>query len=82
MVASLHTRKYELFRGLLANARKGSGVTQVELAKKLNCPQSFISKYENGERRIDVSEFVEIAHALDINPNDFLLEYLKKCSHL
>jgi len=82
MVASLHTKRYELFRGLLATARKASGLTQIELAKKLNCPQSFVSKYENGERRIDVSEFVDIAYALNINPNDFLLEYLKKCSHL
>jgi len=82
MVASLHTNKYEIFRKLLVEARKSNGFTQVELAQKLNCPQSFISKYENGERRLDLTELVDITKAMNISSSDFLLDYLNKTSHL
>ena len=41
-------------------------MTQVELADLLGRPQSFVSKYERGERRLDVVEFLEIADALGI----------------
>lgn len=49
-------------------ARKKAGLTQHQLAAKLHRPQSFIAKYENGERRVDVVEFVEICRALDADP--------------
>ena len=80
MAASLHTNKYEIFRKLLFDARKSNGLTQVELAQKLKYPQSFISKYENGERRLDFTEFVEIAQALNIDIPNFLDAYLHKTS--
>lgn len=82
MVASLHTKKYEVFRSLLVGARKDMGLTQIELSKRLNRQQSFVSKYENGERRLDLPEFVEIADAMGINPSQFLLEYLNKTARL
>lgn len=43
-------------------------MTQVELADRLNRPQSFVSKYERGERRLDVVEFAQIVHALSGSP--------------
>jgi transcriptional regulator with XRE-family HTH domain len=46
-------------------ARHECGMTQKQLAMKLNKPQSFVSKFENGERRIDVIELMEIARALN-----------------
>lgn len=49
-------------------ARQDAGLTQVELAKKLSRPQSFVSKFERGERRLDVTEFLEVARALGIDP--------------
>ncbi|WP_161810182.1 helix-turn-helix domain-containing protein [Steroidobacter agaridevorans] len=58
-----HVRLLEL---LLA-AREKAGLTQQQLADRLGKPQSFISKYEGGERRIDVIEFIAIADALDID---------------
>lgn len=60
------------FRGMLVSARKNAGLTQAELAKKLNRPQSYVSKYENGERRLDVVEFLEVTEALNIDSCNFL----------
>jgi transcriptional regulator with XRE-family HTH domain len=52
----------------LADARKRQGVTQSELAKQLRKPPSFVSAYENGQRRDDSLEFIRIANALEVNP--------------
>lgn len=52
----------------LADARKKAGWTQAELAKLLSKPQSFVSTYEIGQRRVDVLEFVAIATALETDP--------------
>jgi transcriptional regulator with XRE-family HTH domain len=51
-------------RELLVAARKKAGLTQEQLARHLGKSQSFIAKYEGGERRIDVIEFITIAAAL------------------
>ncbi|MGO9096774.1 MAG: helix-turn-helix domain-containing protein [Bryobacteraceae bacterium] len=60
------------FQGLLIEARKRAGLTQYELAARLKRPQSFVSKFERGERRLDVLEFREVAEALGIDPIRFL----------
>jgi transcriptional regulator with XRE-family HTH domain len=52
----------------LISARRDANLTQIDLAKKLRRPQSFVSKYERGERRLDVVEFIEVAEALRIHP--------------
>jgi len=51
---------------LLVSLRTGAGLRQVELAKRLNKPQSFVSKYESGERRLDIIELYAICKALDV----------------
>lgn len=53
---------------LLKTLRVGKGITQLELAELLKKPQSFVSKYESGERRIDVFEFIAICRALNEEP--------------
>lgn len=50
-------------------------MTQVQIAEKLGRPQSFISKYERGERRVDFSEFVELADVLGIDIIAFVDDY-------
>jgi ribosome-binding protein aMBF1 (putative translation factor) len=65
---SAFSRKHEHFRKLLVEARRNAGLTQVALAKKLGHPQSFVSKFERGERRLDVIEFLEVARALFLDP--------------
>jgi transcriptional regulator with XRE-family HTH domain len=57
---------------LLVEARRRAGLTQAELSKRLKRPQSFVSKYERGERRLDVIEFGEVARALGVDPLRFL----------
>jgi transcriptional regulator with XRE-family HTH domain len=62
----IRKREYLLVAGLLKEARERSGLTQREVADQLNVPQSFVSKYESGERRLDVLELRRICRVLNI----------------
>jgi len=53
---------------LLVQARKDAGVTQVELGKRLGQRQTFVSKFELGERRLDAAEFVTVCKAIGVDP--------------
>ena len=57
-----------MLQALLTEGRVAAGLTQVELAARLRRPQSFVSKYEGGERRLDVVEFVEVTQAIGCDP--------------
>jgi DNA-binding transcriptional regulator YiaG len=52
----IYSKENQYFLDLMIQARLKMGVTQAELAKRLEKPQSFVSKYEKGERRLDVIE--------------------------
>lgn len=56
---------------------KGAGLTQAALAAKLGKPQSYVSKYERGERRVDVVELLEIADALGVDAAALVAELAK-----
>jgi transcriptional regulator with XRE-family HTH domain len=58
---------------LLAEERRAAGLTQVELAAQLCKPQSYVSKYESGERRLDVIEFLEIVEILGIRAINIII---------
>lgn len=77
MPSSLHRHQYQVFRTMLVNARFASGLTQVQIAERLGKPQSFVSKYERGERRLDFPEFIEIANTIGIDISAFSVEYQK-----
>lgn len=64
MDKSIYSEEYREFRELLKNLRIEAGIRQVDLAAALGVPQSLISKYESGERRLDVIETARIAGAL------------------
>jgi transcriptional regulator with XRE-family HTH domain len=53
-------------------ARVAKGVTQIELAELLGRPQSFVSKVEGGDRRLDVIEFLQIITALNVDPEPII----------
>ena len=61
-------------------ARKKANLSQVELALRLKRPQSFVSKYERGERRLDVIEFRQVAVALGIDPIRLLRKLYEEIS--
>ena len=61
MGKSIRTKEYGVFVKSLRQAREEIGLTQVEVAKKLKRPQSYISKCEAGEQRIDVVELNKFA---------------------
>lgn len=64
----LHTPAYQFLVSELKAARAAAKVTQAELSSRLGKPQSFVSKYENGERRLDVIEFLQVAYHLGADP--------------
>lgn len=78
MPKSVFTDAYGELLTLLVSTRKAAGVTQVELAKRLKRPQPFVSYVERGERRVDVVEFVAIARALAVDPNELFIALLKR----
>jgi transcriptional regulator with XRE-family HTH domain len=66
------TARYRSVRLALKQARQDAKLTQSTVAQRLRKPQSFVAKYEQGERRIDVVEFIDIAKALGLEPLTFL----------
>ena len=64
MPRSRHSPRYARLTELLVQARQAAGLNQVDLAARLGRPQSYVSKYESGERRLDVVEFIEAAEAI------------------
>lgn len=67
---ALHTERYAAFLGRLRDARRGSGMTQEAVAVALGKPQTYISKCELGERRVDFVELEEFAAVYRL-PLDF-----------
>lgn len=58
-------KRREILRNLLVDARKNKNITQAQLAQQLQKPQSFVSKYENGDRLVDLIETHQICQALN-----------------
>jgi transcriptional regulator with XRE-family HTH domain len=74
MVESVYTMQYRRFREILIKARKKQDLSQAALAERLGRLQTFVSKYERGERRLDIIEFLEVAAALRLDPHKVLRE--------
>ena len=72
MLKSVHTTRHKLFCESLKRARKAAGLTQHEVAARLGEHQSFVSRYETGDRQLDVVEFVEVAKAIGIDASRHL----------
>jgi transcriptional regulator with XRE-family HTH domain len=65
MEKSVHTPEYAALRAALHDARKRAGLTQRQLASRLDVPHSWVAKVESGERRIDLVEFGWFVAACD-----------------
>tara|TARA_R110000868_G_scaffold198069_2_gene444362 strand:- start:24603 stop:24836 length:234 start_codon:yes stop_codon:yes gene_type:complete len=70
MQKSVHSEQYKKVLDWLIAARKDAGLTQQQVADQLGKPQSFVAKYEGGERRLDIVEFVEISRVLGADAGD------------
>lgn len=64
-------------RKLLRDLREKAGLTQADVADRLDKPQSFVAKYEGGERRLSAIEFVDVARALGVEPVAAMRQLIK-----
>lgn len=68
MKKTIHSKESAKLSATLRARREAAGLTQQQLAKELDKPQSFVAKYELGERRLDVIEFLKITRLLKVSP--------------
>ncbi|MCW8901003.1 MAG: helix-turn-helix domain-containing protein [Gammaproteobacteria bacterium] len=78
MQKSIHSQTYAAFLKHLYETREKAGITQEELAERLGVTQSFVSKCERGERRIDIIELREFCMAMNITLEKFIRQFEKK----
>jgi ribosome-binding protein aMBF1 (putative translation factor) len=78
LTKSVFTPSYARFRELLIEARENAALTQYQLAARLKRPQSCVSKFERGERRLDVVEFIEVCKVLKMDPCSIIRELAKE----
>jgi len=72
MSRSIYSSHYQNLCRLLIEERKGRGLTQIDVAQRLRRPQSYVSKYESGERKISVIDLIEIARAIGFDVGKFV----------
>jgi transcriptional regulator with XRE-family HTH domain len=78
MTRSTHHPRYLAFLEALRAERKTNGITQVQVAAALGNRQTFVSKLENGDRRLDVVELLEYLEAIGSDPTVFVSKLMKK----
>lgn len=76
MARSTHHTHYQALLHLLRDLRERAGITQADLGKRLGNTQTFVSKLERGERRVDIVEFIEICEALGADPKRAFSRYV------
>jgi ribosome-binding protein aMBF1 (putative translation factor) len=76
-VKQLRSPKHRALIAVIVAARQGAGLTQRQLAAKLKRSNSFVWKFEAGERQLNVLEFIEIARALDVKASKLMTEIEK-----
>ena len=66
---------------LLREMRKDRKLSQANIAERIKKPQSFVSKYESGERRLDILELHAVCKAIGVKLPDFVLELEKRLNY-
>jgi len=77
MQKTLRTPAHRALENVLIERRKSLGLTQAKLASILSRPQSFVAKYETGERKLDLVEFCAIARALKVEPMALFRQFVE-----
>jgi transcriptional regulator with XRE-family HTH domain len=75
---TIHTERHKRLCELLKARRKAAGLTQTAVAERLGKPPSYVAKYELGDRRLDVLEFLDVAAAIGFDPCGFLRALLRR----
>ena len=70
MAHPIHDPRYQRMAKMLAELRQARGMLQTDLADRLQRPQAYVSRYETGNRRLDVVEFFDVLRALDVEPRE------------
>ncbi len=78
MVKSVFSREYAPLRALLVEMRRGAGLTQRDLAKLLGREHSFVARIEQGERRLDVVEFLWLCQACRADPTQVMIDLVRR----
>lgn len=82
MDKSIYGREQQVLLNLLKDVRSRAKLKQVDVAQKLGRPQSFVSKYESGERRLDVLELRRVCGALGTTLGELVRELEKRLPRL
>ena len=77
MGSTIHSENYRNLLALIRQMRLEAGLSQTEVADRLDRPQSWLSKVEVGERRIDVEELRQLSLALGADPATLIGRWLK-----
>ena len=72
------TRQHRALQKVLRSLRSEKGLTQAELANRLRKPQSYVSKIESGERKLDLPELDAVCRALTVSLETFVRRYKKE----
>ncbi len=75
MEKTIFSANYDVFLALLREERKRAGLTQEQLAERIGQDQSFISKCERGERRLDFVEVMAFCEAMGVGFTDFTTRF-------
>ena len=78
MPKTIHTERHRKLRELLIATRKGAGLTQTVVAERLGKPPSYVAKYEGGDRRLDVLEYLDVAAAIGFDPCEPIRSLLRE----
>jgi transcriptional regulator with XRE-family HTH domain len=74
---TIHTERHRKLCNLLRARRKEAGLTQTVVANRLGKPPSYVAKYEGGDRRLDILEFLDVAAAIGFDPCAFIRAMLR-----
>lgn len=78
MAKTKFTQAENAFLQLLRELRNNAGLTQMQLADRLGYPQSYVSKYETGERRLDFVETANVCEALGVTIQEFCKTFIDR----
>ena len=78
MEKTIYTQEYQTLLAVLKRCREKAGITQIALAEKLAKTQTFISKVERGDRRLDAVELRSFCHAIGMTLGAFVAEFEKE----